>query len=382
MVAQEIGALMDFPVLGQQDEEHSLLFGEMNRLLVVPDDVMQRLRLFTDDQVIQMRQYAREWGLKAWLLECACDAEIKRRDKIRNGRGNKDIDGNGRVAAIDQAAKDAGVSRRTIYQNAQIYETFFEEKSGKNVAGACNVLLLDDKEYYARALTAPNPHAALEAMAERKADNPYYSTRDAREDVERLKFQAKTERLAELIAAAPEQAALLSDFPVIYADPPWRYEDSTTSPNRFIENQYPTMDLDEICAMPVASWAAKDAILFLWGTSPKLEEALQVMRAWGYEYRTSLVWIKDKIGMGHWVRQQHELLLIGRRGAGPGLDEAHRGDRRRSLPHQEGCQGSSREAAHGRGGRATSFCGTRLPRSRHATVGAPGRGSGRRLDCF
>ncbi len=258
------------------------------------------------------------------VLECACDAEIKRRDKLRGGRGNKDIAGVGCVAAIDQAARDAGVSRRTIYRNAEIYETFFEENDDKTIVRADNSLLLDDKQYYKEALNAPDPHVALEAMAERKADNPYYSTRDAREDVERLKFQAKTERLAELKAAAPEQAALLADFPVVYADPPWRYDDSTTSPNRFIENQYPTMDLDEICAMPVASWVAKDAILFLWATSPKLKEALRVMAAWGFVYRTNMVWIKDKIGLGHWVRQQHELLLIGRRGSFPTPDPSVR----------------------------------------------------------
>jgi len=324
MVAQEMSDMVDFPMLAEQEQEHAVIFGAMNRLLVLPETVIQRLQLFTDEQVLQMRQYAREWGQKAWLLECACDAEIKRRDKLRGGRGNKDIAGVGCVAAIDQAARDAGVSRRTIYRNAEIYETFFEENDDKTIVRADNSLLLDDKQYYKEALNAPDPHVALEAMAERKADNPYYSTRDAREDVERLKFQAKTERLAELKAAAPEQAALLADFPVVYADPPWRYDDSTTSPNRFIENQYPTMDLDEICAMPVASWVAKDAILFLWATSPKLKEALRVMAAWGFVYRTNMVWIKDKIGLGHWVRQQHELLLIGRRGSFPTPDPSVR----------------------------------------------------------
>ena len=46
-----------------------------------------------------------------------------------------------------------------------------------------------------------------------------------------------------------------------------------------------------------------------------LQKALEVMNAWGFEYRTCMTWVKDKIGMGHWVRQRHELLLIGRRGA-------------------------------------------------------------------
>jgi N6-adenosine-specific RNA methylase IME4 len=54
--------------------------------------------------------------------------------------------------------------------------------------------------------------------------------------------------------------------------------------------------------------------LFLWATSPKLSEALEVIKAWGFEYRTNMVWIKDQIGMGYYARQQHGLLLIAKRG--------------------------------------------------------------------
>lgn len=102
-------------------------------------------------------------------------------------------------------------------------------------------------------------------------------------------------------------------YSLIYADPPWRYEFSETE-SREIENQYPTMDLDAIKLIPVATWTAPDAMLFLWATSPKLEEAMSVLTAWGFGYRTCMVWVKDKIGMGYYARQQHELLLIGRRG--------------------------------------------------------------------
>lgn len=87
--------------------------------------------------------------------------------------------------------------------------------------------------------------------------------------------------------------------------------------NRSIENHYPTMTLEEICALPVKDIAAQDSILYLWATAPKLAECLDVMRAWGFEYRTNFVWIKDKIGMGYHSRNQHELLLVGRRGEIP-----------------------------------------------------------------
>ncbi len=59
-------------------------------------------------------------------------------------------------------ARDAGVSRQTIYRNAQIYETFFEENDAKTIVRADNSLLLDDKQYYKEALNAPDPHVALE----------------------------------------------------------------------------------------------------------------------------------------------------------------------------------------------------------------------------
>jgi N6-adenosine-specific RNA methylase IME4 len=100
-------------------------------------------------------------------------------------------------------------------------------------------------------------------------------------------------------------------FSLIYADPPWRYEHSRT-PNREIENQYPTMTLEEIKKIEVP--AAEHCILYLWATTPKLKEAMEVMQEWGFDYRSSMVWIKDKVGMGYWARGKHELLLIGRKG--------------------------------------------------------------------
>ena len=100
-------------------------------------------------------------------------------------------------------------------------------------------------------------------------------------------------------------------YDIIYADPPWRY-DFSKSKSRKIENQYPTMTLEEIKSLDVP--AANNCILFLWATAPKLTEALNVMQAWGFSYISQLVWDKVKFGMGYWARGQHELLLIGRKG--------------------------------------------------------------------
>jgi N6-adenosine-specific RNA methylase IME4 len=106
-------------------------------------------------------------------------------------------------------------------------------------------------------------------------------------------------------------AGVSMTYDVIYADPPWKYSFSKSN-SRKIENQYPTMTCAEICAMEIPS--AKDCVLYLWATAPKLLEALAVMTAWGFTYKTQAVWDKGKIGMGFWFRGQHEILLVGVRG--------------------------------------------------------------------
>lgn len=105
------------------------------------------------------------------------------------------------------------------------------------------------------------------------------------------------------------------EFDVIYADPPWRY-DFSKSDNRAIENQYPTMEVSDICKLKVP--AADNSVLFLWGTAPKLLEAMAVIKAWGFEYKTNAVWDKRRIGMGYYFRIQHEHLFIATKGS-PGV---------------------------------------------------------------
>ncbi len=100
-------------------------------------------------------------------------------------------------------------------------------------------------------------------------------------------------------------------YDVIYADPPWKYSFSRSS-SRKIENQYPTMALQEIKGFEVP--ANENSVIYLWATAPKLREALEVMEAWGFTYKTHMIWDKQRIGMGYWFRGQHELLLVGTKG--------------------------------------------------------------------
>ena len=79
--------------------------------------------------------------------------------------------------------------------------------------------------------------------------------------------------------------------------------------------KYPVMSLQEIKSLPIQDIAAKDSVLFLWATAPLLPEAIEVMRAWGYQYKGSLYWRKImSLGMGFWFRNQVEQLLFGVRG--------------------------------------------------------------------
>jgi len=103
-------------------------------------------------------------------------------------------------------------------------------------------------------------------------------------------------------------------YRVIYADPPWKFHLHGPDYDRSAERHYPTMETEEICALPVADIAAPDAALFMWTKAAQLPEALRVVNAWGFEYVTNAVWVKPTPKLGHWVRNQHELLIIARRG--------------------------------------------------------------------
>lgn len=102
-----------------------------------------------------------------------------------------------------------------------------------------------------------------------------------------------------------------ADFRVVLSDCPWRYGFSRSSSRR-VENHYSTLSTREICAMVPPS--AKDAVLFLWATAPKLLDALEVLKAWSFTYKTHAVWDKQRVGMGYWFRGRHELLLVGTKG--------------------------------------------------------------------
>jgi N6-adenosine-specific RNA methylase IME4 len=104
------------------------------------------------------------------------------------------------------------------------------------------------------------------------------------------------------------------------ADPPWRYDNK--GGQGAAENHYSTMKLSDICAFPVAEIAAKDSALFLWATFPMLAEALRVIEAWGFTFKTvAFVWLKQNrkvktwfYGLGFWTRGNAEVCLLATKG--------------------------------------------------------------------
>lgn len=110
----------------------------------------------------------------------------------------------------------------------------------------------------------------------------------------------------------------LGGFQVVLADPPWDFSgNSVDRPGKNARRHYPCMSLDQIKAIPVQAMVAPHALLLLWVTVPFAEAAMQVIRSWGFRYKSQLVWPKDRIGTGYYARNKHELVYIARRGRFP-----------------------------------------------------------------
>jgi len=107
-------------------------------------------------------------------------------------------------------------------------------------------------------------------------------------------------------------------YQVIYADPPWLYNQEQHSKEKqdtVLATHYPSMPTEEICNLPINDLGLDNSVLFLWTTSPKLFEAKQVIDAWGYEYKASMIWDKVKHNVGYYVSVRHEILLICTKGS-------------------------------------------------------------------
>ena len=124
-------------------------------------------------------------------------------------------------------------------------------------------------------------------------------------------------------------------YDIIYADPPWKYQDKGCS--GACEKHYHTLSVEQICELPISSLAEKDCVLFMWATYPQMKEALKVIEAWGFKYKTiAFQWVKLNrnvqlnnfmistvqdilhkscfFGLGRWTRGNTECCLLATRG--------------------------------------------------------------------
>lgn len=127
---------------------------------------------------------------------------------------------------------------------------------------------------------------------------------------EEKKQQAKEQRIQELKNIHRDLPQGI--YSVFYADPPWTYSNSGFEMSA--SQQYPTMDTESICKMDIPK-TGENAVLFLWVTNPLLLDGIKVVQAWGFEYKTNIVWIKKRHTAGFYVFGQHELLLIAVKGS-------------------------------------------------------------------
>lgn len=117
-------------------------------------------------------------------------------------------------------------------------------------------------------------------------------------------------------------------YKTIYADPPWN-EQGGGKIKRGADRHYPLMKTDEISALPIQELADDNCHLYLWVTNNHLQDGLDVMKAWGFDYKTTITWVKDRFGLGQYFRGQTEHCLFGVRGNLPYKTEA--GKRQQGL---------------------------------------------------
>jgi N6-adenosine-specific RNA methylase IME4 len=125
------------------------------------------------------------------------------------------------------------------------------------------------------------------------------------------KRTVQNQKLAERLKGLPDKK-----YGVILADPGWMFESFSeeTGEDRSAANHYTTEDTADIRKWPVQKITADACVLYLWATVPMLPDALEVMAAWEFEYKSHFCWDKEISGTGYWNRNAHELLLIGTRG--------------------------------------------------------------------
>ena len=153
---------------------------------------------------------------------------------------------------------------------------------------------------------------------------PYVDESNVEEWVTKASVLSRSDlkiEIAEAFPPPPPPPLPEGKFGIIYADPPWKYSDKLIEGYGAADHHYSQMSIDELCkykdknGILIKDKAGDDAVLFIWVTSPLLEDSFEVIKAWGFEYKTSFVWDKVKHNYGHYNSVRHEFLLVCTRGS-------------------------------------------------------------------
>lgn len=167
---------------------------------------------------------------------------------------------------------------------------------------------------------AKHPEAVEKAKAAAREDGRIVTRQDVLTKIRKEEKAAERKTVIEEQMNRPRSSGYVDIFNtenkyrVIYADPPWSYGDKQdTEKLGGAVKHYPTMSIEELCNLPIP--AENNAVLFMWVTSPLLDECFDVINAWGFKYKSSFVWDKVAHNMGHYNSVRHEFLLICTKGS-------------------------------------------------------------------
>jgi len=247
-------------------------------------------------------------------------AEAQKIDEVKKIRD--------KAAALQAYAKQAQdkelewyaseIRLRAKYRLGQISKTLETEKPGPKVTSQRREVTPKNKALKEAGLSTSEAHRCeqLASVPEKKLEAHIAENKNRGEPLSSTQIISTITRKVRREKKKKEvrnKKLPKEQYSFILADPPWRYE-HMISESREIENQYPTMELQKICDLRVGKLAADDCMLYLWTTASHTKQALEVIDAWGFDYRTNMVWVKPSIGPGYYVRQRHELILIARKG--------------------------------------------------------------------
>ena len=157
---------------------------------------------------------------------------------------------------------------------------------------------------------AENPEIVKEAIQEARDNDDIVSRAFVLGKIKQAKREEHIQKQVEEIEKGVETPDGL--FDVIAIDPPWNYGTEYNASGRRVANPYPEMTQEELKAIEIP--AAENCVMFLWTTHKFIWDAKELLDAWGFEYRSMLVWDKQKIGMGNLIRMQCEFCLVGIKG--------------------------------------------------------------------